>query len=268
MLALQAAMYAQVPGYMGKRFVVGYGFYFSPAVAGSNGQGNSILGNIVNGSGNSETGTLAFNSLHEGFVEYAVTKKLMLGLSARLYKSTYDNGSSFDINDYNYGQYYSSSETHPEGLYHIKGRNYCFYVKSYFGKYLAPWGRYFMFGPSLNTYTCHYDPSEMKVRVNEYNTTNGTQYFSNFGPQDQRFVKFDFNAGFGRSRIVANRIMIDYGFNVQLGALATSLFDAVGEPLFSTFDRSAVNYISRTSPVRVRGVNRFNAFLKIGVLLF
>lgn len=55
----------QTAGYMGKRLVGGYGFYFSPALFGSNGQGNTIIGRYLDG--NASDGEFAFNSLHEDF---------------------------------------------------------------------------------------------------------------------------------------------------------------------------------------------------------
>lgn len=265
------AGHAQAPGYMGKRFAAGYGFYFSPALIGSNGQGQSILGS-PNGGGHAETGTLAFNSLHEGWVEYTTGKKFTVGFSARFYKSTYDNSADVDIPygifaDQNTGYSYDQRDRQPLGFYHIKGINYSLYGKLYFGKYIAPWGRYFTFGPTLKTYTCSYDPNEMKVTFTDpYN--NGNVYYSNFGAKEQKFTRFDIMAGFGRNRIVANRITIDYGFNVQLIALVSTLFDATGESLFSSSQLSPGEYMASTSPARVRGVNRFNAFLKVGVLLF
>lgn len=53
---------AQVPGYMGKRLNMGYGFYINPAfTAYSYGYGES-----------------RFNIQHEGFLEYATGKSLAL----------------------------------------------------------------------------------------------------------------------------------------------------------------------------------------------
>lgn len=265
--------HAQAPGYMGKRFAAGYGFYFSPALVGSNGQGQSIIGsahtNLTNS--NAETGTLAFNSLHEGWVEYTTGKKFTVGFSARFYKSTFDNSNEVYIvdgpNNSSSGYGYQQSTQAPLGLYHIKGLNFSLYGKLYFGKYIAPWGRYFIFGPTLKTYTCTYDPNEMKIAFkDEYG--GATVYYSKFGPTTQKFKGFDIMAGFGRNRILANRITLDYGFNVNLFALAATLFDATGEGLFSSSQLSPSEYIATTSPRRVRGVNRFNAFLKVGVLLF
>lgn len=260
--------YAQAPGYMGKRFSAGYGFYFSPALIGSNGKGNTIAGTV---DGHANDGTLAFNSLHEGFVEYTLTKKFTLGFSARFYKSTYDNSRAVSIADVptsvNTGYYYGQQSQNPLGLYHIKGINLSLYGKLYFSRYIAPWGRYFIFGPTLKMFTCTYDPAEMKVTyAGMYGEPN--IYYSNFGPTTQKFKGFDIMAGFGRNRIVANRITLDYGFNVNIFALLGTLLDAGGEDFSLSGNLYASDYIGRTSHARVRGVNRFNAFLKVGVLLF
>lgn len=256
---------AQAPGYMGKRFVAGYGFSTSPAIFGSNGKGNSIFGRS---GGNANDGTFAFNIHHEGFVEYALSKKMMLGFSARFYKTSYDNKRSaigqIYYPGYSYSQYVSES---PEGLYYINGLNLTLYGKLYFGKYIAPWGRYMLFGPTIRRYTCSYDPSEMRIPVNIYTTPK--QYFSDFGPEKQTFTRFDISFGLGRTRVLYNRLTLDYGFNMQVFAFAATFFDAMDEGLFGGSDNPEADlYMKKTAPWRVRGANRFNVFLKIGVLLF
>lgn len=251
---------------MGKRFAAGYGFYFSPALVGSNGKGNTIAGSA---SGHANDGTLAFNSLHEGFVEYTMSKKFVLGFSARYYKSTYDNNKSLEIPYTSLPDQgsYQVQDRNPLGLYHIKGLNYSLYGKLYFSRYIAPWGRYFIFGATLKTFTCTYDPDEMKIRFQgSYGEPN--VYYNNFGPTTQKYKGFDIMAGFGRNRIVANRITLDYGFNVNVFALLGTLFDNGGDDFSLTNYLTPDDYIKSTSHARVRGVNRFNAFLKVGVLLF
>ena len=95
--------------------------------------------------------------------------------------------------------------------------------------------------------------------------------YSDFGPQKQNFTKFDFLFGFGRTRIVANRIIFDYGFNVNFFAFMTGFFDTVdlgNDGAFFDKTPDALKYMDKTNGWRLRGFNRFNAFLKVGFLLF
>lgn len=271
-LILSIYSYSQSTGYMGKRLLLGYGMHTSPAIMGSNAQNESMIGD----GGTAETGSLAFNLIHEGYLEFSASSKWMICFSARFYKTTYDNHLNFKNyggNYYNesYVQYRGSS---PDGFYNIKGLTYTLYFKYYGSRYVAPWGRYVMFGPTLNTVKTTYDPAIMKVNGTFYNTSlygnNASDtVVTNFGAAEQTYKGVNLMLGFGRSRIIANRITIDYGCNIQLFSLANTLFDLNETGFFhrqETID--ANNYIERTVFSRVRGVNRFNVFLKVGVLLF
>lgn len=256
---------SQAPGFMGKKFVGGYGFHFSPATYNSNGNGKSIFGRD---GGNAETGTFALNTMHEAYIEYATKNRFSIGFSARYFKTTYDNVQYAEaieaITNSNGQTYFTSVGGRPNGFYTIKGINYNLYGKLFYSRHVAPWGRYMMFGLNIRTYTCIYDPNEMYVKSAYYNSTYTT--FSDFGPLKQRFIKFDLLFGLGRSRIISNRIVLDYGFNTNLISLLNTLFDAVGEDFFLDNKYTNTNYLKRTSSFRVRGLNRFNAFLKIGYM--
>jgi hypothetical protein len=253
------------PGYMGKRFMFGYGFYFSPALLGSNGSEASIIGR-----GNAEGGDIAFNSTHEGFFEFAFKNRTSVGFSCKYYNTTFDNstvayGSGPDPSG-NLSYIYST----PKGFYNIRGLNYSLYFKFYNKRYVAPWGRYFLMGPVLNTYKCFYDPSTMKMSDTDY-PTSASVVISNFGEQGQQYLRGDIVAGWGRNRMIGNRITVDYGINFEVIALLWTLWDTVGEsPIDIVTDERTtnLNYIEKTSKRRVREVNRLNAYIKIGVLLF
>ena len=277
-LFINAIFLGQSTGFMGKRLLIGYGFHASPAIIGSNANNESLLGN----SGSATTGEFVFNTLHEGFLEFAASSKWMICFSAKYYKTTNDNSKAFK-ND-NYSTYNTNNldftSSRPEGYYDMKGLTYTLYFKYYGSRYVAPWGRYVMFGPALNTVTTNYDPAIMKAKARYYEQNNNNYYYSyyysdttitNFGPTTQKFKGFNFMLGFGRSRIIGNRVTLDYGINVQFFSVLSTIFD-IGENTANVVDRKSEvnedNYIERTVKYRVRGVNRCNAFLKIGVLLF
>ncbi|MGZ3884287.1 MAG: hypothetical protein ACXVPD_08830 [Bacteroidia bacterium] len=262
-LVLWSMSLAQSTGYMGRRVQIGYGFYASPALIGSNANNATVFGS----GGSAESGSPAFNVIHEGFAELATSSRWMIGVNLKFYHTTYDNPAKINssFGGYNYTPY-TYDDVSPSGYYSISGRSYGLYFKYYGRRYIAPWGRYMTFGVVLHTATTTYDPSVMKVKAyNFYNYTDTT--IANFGPQGQAFKTFDITAGWGRTRMLGKRISVDYGCNFQLFSIAAAFIDV----LDLTFDRkltSADNYISGTVNKRIRGVNRFNAFIKIGILLF
>jgi hypothetical protein len=246
-IALRAA--SQTPGYMGKRLSVGYGAYLSPGAISSN--------NYTD-----------VNALHEGFLEFAVSKKASLGLSAKYYKTGVNNEGGITSETFFLNGSYRTVSGEPRGFTSVKGLNYVFYAKLFKRNYLAPWGKYFMIGATLNTYVASYDPSKMYISYTSIANTGTYQIgrFSDFGPERQSSVKFDITFGNGRSRIIADRIIVDYGYNINVWA-ATTLIDDLLERDNSKNVRAS-DYIEKLSSKRVRGVNRFSVFLKVGVLLF
>jgi len=253
LISCSVTVFAQTPGYMGKRFGAGYGAYASPGYIGS-------------------AGATPVNIQHEAFVEFVTKKRFSIGLSVKAYKAIYANTRYVNVLDNNASSN-DQIDKHPSGVTNIRAKNYMLYFK-FFGKhYLAPWGRYFIMGATLNTFNSTYDPDHMNVGTesspsysNGY-THSGYVSYSDFGPAKQSFKKFDVMIGWGRSRIVADRITIDYGFNVNLWAFTATVFDApdddIGEKILLP-DK----YIGTISAARIRGVNRFNIFCKIGILLF
>lgn len=251
----------QAPGYIGKKLIIGYGLNASPALYGANANNKTVFGT----EGNAESGKLAFNFIQEGFIEYATSAKWMIGFSARYYKTVFDNPTFMP--DKNREVQYSSRQ-HPNGYYTIKGLTYSFYCKVFRPGYVAPWGKYIMFGPVFNTAKASYNPAIMNIVArtgyNDYYNGNYDQrdtLISDFGPTVQSYKGFNFMLGFGKSRIIANRIVLDYGFNMYL----LSFFPNIA--LTYKDDITAGNYIEKTISRRVRGINHFNAFIKVGLLL-
>lgn len=255
---------AQAPGYLGKRFILGYGANFSPAFTNPNNNNQTIIGHLGE-KGSAETGMMAFNYTHEGFIEYATSAKFMVGFSGKFYKTKYDNGLSVGSN-YNYNY---SADSDVQGYYDISGKSFCLYGKLYGSRYVAPWGRYLIFGPVLNLYNTTYDSNVMYQNAEVYNPNTGAVNFgkiSNFGAKEQSFTGFNIMFGWGRTRIIADRITLDYGLNMQLFSVMSLFTDFIIDE--SSSKRTNLLYIEKTSGKRIRGLNRANAFLKVGFLIF
>ncbi len=253
----------QSTGFMGKRVMLGYSFNTSPAFFGSSANNESILGD----GGSAATGEFVVNAIHEGFIEIAPSSKWEIGFSCRYYKTTYDNAKNFNTL-YGGSQYYFNSDTRPSGYYNIRGLSYTLYFRYFGSRYIAPWGRYMMFGPVLNTMKTTYDPYIMHVSAYDNSGFISQQVtLRDFGPIEQDYKGVNLMIGAGRSRLIANRVSLDYGFNTHLLSLLSGFYEILGMD-FNRDNTTNTNYISKTVRSRVRGVNRFNVFIKVGILLF
>lgn len=249
-------LFSQAPGYMGKRFVVGYGAHVSPAFINANNSNQTILG--LNGS--AESGSFAFNYTHEGFFEFQAKTRFTVGVSCKFYKTKYDNA----LSNYAQGQYinYYTSASYSndvEGYYGISGQSICLYGKLYKTGSVAPLGRYIIFGPVLNLYQATYDPNIMYQRSDYYGS--GNNKFSSYGNLTQSFTGFNILFGWGKTRIIKDRVIIDYGANLQL----FSTFAPISS-ILANDNRINDQYISNTASKRIRALNAMNVFLKVGYL--
>lgn len=236
---------AQAPGYMGRKFTLGYGFYFHPAFS------NILM----------EYSDNPVNIQHEIFAEAVVGKRFALGVSAHFYKYTYNNSEPVRVESFQniYGTYFSQDDDKPSGNYKISARNFAIYAKAFKRNYLAPWGKYFQFGLVYTHYVAEYRPSEMKVRME-----SGSSYYnySDFGNPLQSYQSMDILFGNGRTRVLANKIIVDYGYTMQI---ISSLKMIVTGVLDEGYYKSG-KYIGETSAKRIAAMNRFNFYLKVGYL--
>ena len=116
----------------------------------------------------------------------------MMNFSARYYKTVYDNAEYLDYNTYDplSGDRYSYSGQ-PAGYYDITGLSYTLYFKYFGSRYVAPWGRYVMFGPVLNTVKTSYNPTVMYLK-DDYNYNNvSNTIIKDFGDFEQKYNGFN-----------------------------------------------------------------------------
>ncbi len=216
---------AQAPGYIGKKSVAGYGFDFSPAF-------------------NGPTAGVPFNFTQQLYFEKVTKTNLSIGVAIKHCYTRYDN----KVEIYKLGN--------PTSDFTIQAFSFSPYAKVYSKKYVAPWGKYWMFGPVVNITNTKYDGyMYLTQAVSDHDTL-----LRDFGPTKQTFYSVDLLIGKGKSRVFAKKIIVDYGFNFHLIALLNGLTGSD----FSNITQQ--NYIKLTAIDRIRGVNRFNLFLKIGYL--
>lgn len=239
LILLQLIVQAQNPGYIGKKAVVGYGLYVNPAFnAVRYGYGNFI------------------NKQHELFIDAAVNIRTSVGMFFKWCKTSYNNSADVHIN----GEYLK-----PSGQVDINAKTYEFHLKRFRPNYVAPWGKYVLWGLAYTMYTSSYDPDKMWIPVRSsvagsYPTQYITANSNNFGPTTRNSQYLDIVAGKGNRRIFKNSFALDYGYTVNIIATAFSVID-----IFDDYEYMDV-YIQRKSEKRIRSINRFNFFLKLGYL--
>lgn len=252
--------FPQAPGYMGKRVVAGYGFNFNPMLEGSSAQNTTFHKQA----GSAKDGKFSLNITHTAYLEYAVKPRVSLGMELRYFHTGYDNRQVIANNNGTEANWFSSgvptftlrSYDSPKDFYIIDNFGGVIFMKAFYNKTVAPWGRYFTFGIVYNITTS----SHHEFMYMESKTPDGARdtLLFDFGPPKQSQTSVDLLLGLGRTRIFADRLCLDYGFNTQVLSLVRSFYK------FSEDELSRENYIERTTQARINALNRVNLFIKLG----
>lgn len=228
-LFLNLRVFAQAPGYMGKRLSISYGMHLNPAFSKS----------TVNGG--------VLNTKHEVNFGFCTSERFQVCLSAEFYRTIYNNALAI----YTIG-------ASPTGFYNINGGNYSILFKKFRKVYVAPWGAYFMYGPQVNIYKTEYNNyMNYTIRANNHDTL-----ISDFGPKIQNYFKADFIFGWGKTRVIKDKIIIDWGLTFRM----RSFLSAMGSSLSSFFSYDASDYIKRTAAMRTNRLNAWDAYVRLGYL--
>jgi len=190
------SVFSQVPGYVGKRFHLQGGVHFFPQLG-------SVPVNIVQ-----PRNTYAISGMNYRLVlgmDFVISRKSTIGLNGH-YFNTAGPLEGLYIDKY-------SSSPNPDIRYSIEGGAVGFVFKTHFGSWVAPLGPYFKLeaGGIFNSVS---DPAN--------------NYGGAFLPETYGSGYLTF--GFGRTHIFANRLSLDYGF--EMGTIL---------PPVGTFPGSAVN---------------------------
>lgn len=221
---------AQAPGYMGKRWTAAYGLFLSPSFS------------------RSTPNEGWFNAKHDFSLGWCLSARWQIQGSLQTYKTIYNN--RLIVSEFG---------TAPENFYRISGIGGALLFKKFKRTYLAPWGKYFVMGPVFTKVQAEYD----KYMYNRVRIANYDTLISNYGPNTQSFVDLDFVIGWGQSRVYKNHILIDYGMQFQLRSAGATIVGSTAELLWR-LDQD--DYIARTSALRVRRMNFFNVFIRLGYL--
>lgn len=219
------SLVCQNPGYFGKKLIAGAGIEISPAFS-------------------QATHLMPVNLTGKMFVEKAIEHNLSFGIAVNYSNTKYDNRQAIGF----LGS--------PNDNYQIQNIALMPFFKIYHNKFVAPWGKYFTISPIINTTITQHDDFMYLIKTIE----NRDTLLMDFGGKRQLFQSFDLLVGKGKTRIINDKLALDYGLNIQiLGLLKVIMGDN-----YTSLDTQ--NYIRQTAMGRVRRLNSINLHLKIGYL--
>ena len=246
---------AQISGYMGKRFSVGYSNYFFPGLKGPGASDASAQHEF----------SPAFNAVHNLNIEYVKSNRKMLCASAQYmktgiayYKEHYDD--SF------FGFFYDA--TYPNNLDYrgtfskpavLTSINYAIGLKTYRKGFIAPIGKYQKIDFILLFEKVKYDNARF---YDQY--TDTLVKSSAVGTGEYNYTNFSIAYTLGKSKMISNVIILDYGIRFAYAPAIN-----VGTVLFSdAIATDMQGYYRSRSDMRIFRQQLINFHLGISFLAF
>lgn len=256
LIIISSSVFSQVPGYMGKRLIVGYSNYFMVGFKGP-GPINAVPSN---------ENSLTLNNVHCLNFEYAHNQHKMLCFSGQYLRTgiAYNNGLSggpFDLR--NIGDYPYPNSCKYVGNYStpalLTSFNIGIGIKSFKHGYLAPVGKYDKFEFLFLFEKIKYDYKNF-VQSDNYGSTDIPYPL---GTGEYSYKNFAIVYSFGRQKVLNDKIVLDYGLRVSYTPLF-NIFSAVQMNDASTIEEH-FKYETRS---RIFREQLFNLHVGIGFLAF
>lgn len=251
-------MTAQVSGYMGKRFSVGYSNYFSPAFVGR--------------TANSTEMSLGVNTVHCVNLEYSIKRRTNFCIGIQFWKTGIIRENGYDYS-YEYNDPYGGITSESGTAYYLPDTrapmqlrtvNISMGFKFFRHGYIAPVGRYTKLEGILFMDNVSYDPLAF------YRTSSGfpKDRFSRFiGTGYYSYKTFAVALTLGRQRVLFNRIIIDSG--IRFGVSPNFVFNYIVNDVFGdTYRKSMEDQIKLNTNTRIFTGQLVNLHLGIGFLAF
>ncbi|MEI6765939.1 MAG: hypothetical protein WCM76_09880 [Bacteroidota bacterium] len=251
---LTQALYSQSPGYNGKKFSINYGFYFINATSNPNTNGNN--------------GFFCFTTTHCLAPEYVVGRHIAMGLSLRysrtgfFYKSNliYNNNLAYNPYGSSYTLFGSNNKTDHRLTGTMNVISAGIYPKIFLKAGIAPLGSYMK--PELiisMTYVQAASDAKMNDYINADHYYNVPDYpspkISNYSP----YMTIGAGLEFGETRILFNRLVLDYG--LRMGLTFGSFMNQQAQVTES-------NYYELVSGRRLFQASLLNLKVGVGLLAF
>ena len=245
LLLVSSTAFSQVPGYMGKHFVIGYDNYFLPAIWGpgkNEANPNSIF-------------SPGFNSTHCVNIDITVKNRLNIcfsaqhlntGIAYKKDKYAYPNSSTFT------GDFATPAQ--------LSSNNLGFGIKVFRRGSIAPVGKYKKIELLLFFEKVKYQ----NTKFSTYDYSYGNETAVTLGPGEYNYKNFALAVTFGKQQIFYDKIVLDYGIRIAY----TPAFNII--TVVSASDNANTAEVSFKQDARFRLFRQqlFNFHIGIGFLAF
>jgi hypothetical protein len=251
--------FAQISGYMGKRFSIGYGGDIGYAMFNRNAGGSSVFGSNTNV--DYPDRIFSFNYKHQAQLEMIVSSSKVIGFQGS-YGITqfkpYSQGEGYYYKKYgydpNHAQYYYTEEFYDTGDIYAKMKLYTLgvYYKSYTSR-IAQIGKY----NALKLSMFWYKPDLSNIKVSPYLAPTFYDYKKSAAIFYSR----------GTSRIYFNRMVLDYNIEVGIPFLIPKIIDPYDSNLVESQAEMKLRIEDRMAN-RLWGNFLFNMNVNVSLLAF
>ena len=255
---ISGSLLAQVPGYLGKRFMLGYSNYFMTAFKGPGPESASP----------SDEASFTINNVHCLNFEYAVNQHNMICFSGQYLRTgiAYDRGihtgffnlsSSRDypyLNTYKYGGNFEIPAL-------LTSKNIGVGLKTFKRGFIAPTGKYNKFEVIFMFEKVKYDYQNFLKQ--DFNNSSNKDIRSALGTGEYSYKNLSFAYTVGNQRILYDKIVLDYGVRFAYTP-AYNIIIVVANRQFVGIE----DYYRQASQIRIFREQLINFHIGIGFLAF
>jgi hypothetical protein len=244
----------QTPGYMGKHLTIGYSNNFFPALIGPTAKSQDV----------------GINATHSFNLEYTIKNRTNLCVSYQRLKTGVDF--NYELSE----EYVDQYGSYENALYRYRPKsrlpsqlisnNICLGLKFFNSGALAPVGKYRKFELVLLFPKLTYESNAFVAETYSYNYDTTYTLKKNIGTGEYSFKSFALTYTFGRQRVLFDRIVLDYGF--QLGVHPIGMLSYINSDLEFTTSSNVGSYSRALTNQRLLRYESFNFHIGLGLLAF
>ena len=206
LISFTSMLFAQVPGYQGKKFNIGYSYSISPCVRNPNNMG---MASFPKGGAEAnpqlQKFIFSFNGIHRITADHVIGRFTSVNLAALFYNTrVYYDREDLSLPATPLYGYYNFVLIRPRSLYKITGFGGEGGLKLFGTKYIAPFGHYF---------SVTYSFQHIKADLNglKLENVNDTSDVYGFTTDSHVYVYSGIFFGLGKQRIINNKFIVDSG---------------------------------------------------------
>jgi hypothetical protein len=257
LLVCSVKTFAQTPGYMGKRFSIGYSNYFFPAIIGPN------------PSGTTRQDKLSLNTAHSINIEYTIKPKTNFCFSYQWQHLGVMPNRSYpvvttDSSSGSYNTQYFEYNPAPFKNMQLKTNSIGIGFKFFGGGILAPVGKYKKLELLLLFSNLTYPKNAFYISYSNYSYAE----YTSIGTGSYNFKTFAITYTMGRSRVLFDKLVLDYG--LRIGALPAGFFAFINsdEDFFTDNPIGFERGLKQDTNMRLLRQQLINFHIGIGFLAF